>query len=141
MAYRFERKGRTRRALGLVGAVWATVLLAWWMLDMAPWIVAVLLAFTLPAALDYARDKTAWLSLDDTHLRWDAGRQTGEIALARIRALRLETRLDLSLRARVVLDTADRIKLPQECTPPMAEAQAAFEDAGVTVERHPFSLL
>jgi hypothetical protein len=141
VSYRFERPGRSRRALALVAVYLALVLGAAALFDMASWITAVLLAFALPAALDYATGRQAWLTLDDSRLRWRSGRQEGEVALARIETVRFERRLDLAMRVRLVIVGGRRLRLPQDVTPPAAAFRAALEARGQRCEDHPFSLL
>ena len=141
MSYRYGRPARTRRAAVILAATWLAVVAAWIAFEMAPWIVAALLTFTLPAAWDFANGRVAWLTLDDTHLRWKSGRHEGEVALARIAHIRLETRLDLSHRARIVLEGGRRLTIPQDSTPPLAELQPALDAAGVAHQRHHFSLM
>ena len=63
------------------------------------------------------------------------------VAFSEIDHFRLDTRLDFSVRATVVLRSGRKIRLPFEATPP----HQAFEDAltarGVTVKRFHFQLL
>lgn len=137
----FERSPRSRTAMLVLIAVWGAVLSLWILVDAAPFVVALLLAFTLPAALDFALGRRAGLRLDDARLSWHSGRQEAEIALARLTAVRFERRLDLTMRVRVVTDEGKRIKIPQDALPPPAELENALHAREVRVEKHPFSLL
>lgn len=132
---------RTAWAAAVVLAVWTGLVALWLLLDAAAWIVLGLMLFTVPAALDFARGRRAWLRLDHHALAWGSGRQGGEIALRRIDRVRFETRLDLSVRVRVVLDTGQRVILPQDSLPPPQQLQAGLDAAGIRTERHHFSLL
>ncbi len=134
-------QGRSRKALIVLLAVWLAVVAAWIALDVATWIVAGFLLLTLPAAYEYATNKSAGLTLDDTHLRWHSGRHEGEIALAQIDHVRFDTRLDLSIRVRVILPSGRRIPVPQDCLPVHPALQMALEARGIRTERHHFSLL
>lgn len=134
--------GRSLRAGLIVTAVWGLILCLWLWIDLSPWIAAALLAATLPAAWDFASARQAWLRLDDSRLVWGSGRTRGEIALDRIDHVRLETRLDLSVRVRVVpTGGGRRITLPQDALPGWAQLQQAFETRNIRTERHHFSLL
>lgn len=141
MIYRFARPARSPKAAVVLCIVWAALFAAFVWLQAAPWIIALLLVFTLPAAFDYARGRTAWLELDSSELRWRSGRQEGKVALPRIERIRLETRLDLTIRIRLVLEGGKRIPLPQDVAPPreVFEAECAARD--IRTERHHFSLL
>ncbi|EDZ45762.1 conserved hypothetical protein [Rhodobacterales bacterium Y4I] len=43
------------------------------------------------------------------------------------------------MRATLILHSGKRIRLPQEATPPHAEADAAFQQRGLRTERHHFT--
>ncbi|MCT4557279.1 MAG: hypothetical protein N4A61_04380 [Pelagimonas sp.] len=136
-----ETSARKPRAALILLGVWLAILGLWVFLQAADWIVAVLLAFTAPAALDYARNRRAGLALDDTMLRWHSGRAEGEVALQRLEKVRFETRLDFSIRVRLVLDSGRRLSLPQDALPPWEELQQAFEARGIPTQRHHFVLM
>lgn len=132
--------GRSLRAFLVLMLIWLAVLTLWFVLQASVWIVLALLAVSLPALVDFATARQAWLQLDETMLRWKSGRATGEVALARLSKVRFETRLDLSIRARLVLDDKRRITLPQDALPPHPALQDAFEARGIATERAHFVL-
>ncbi len=113
----------------------------WWWLNAAPWIIAALLLFTLPAAYDFARGREAWFELDSDEIRWRSGRQNAKVATKRIRHIRLETRLDLTVRARLVLDDGKRIPVPQDATPSRDLLETECAARGIETQRHHFSLM
>jgi hypothetical protein len=139
--FSFEQHARNRKTLLIVVGVWAALFAALVWLDAAPWIVVFLWAFTLPAVYDLIRNPKAGLHLDAHTLSWFSGRRAGEIDLSEIAHVRLDTRLDFSVRVTAVLVSGRKIRLPFECTPP----HQAFEDAlvarGVKTQRHHFQLL
>ncbi len=139
---RFEHHSTARRpaaALVLL-AVWGGIVALWLAVGMAAWVAALLLATTLPAAWDFATGRRAALVLDDAQIRWRSGGQEGEIALARIDHVRLETRLDLSVRVRVVLDSGKRLTLPQDALPTPQVLESELAARGVRSQRHHFAL-
>ncbi|WGW03278.1 hypothetical protein [Tropicibacter oceani] len=142
MIYRFERSGRNRRTLWVLGLIWGALGLALWRLDASGWIAAGLFAVTLPALWDFITARPAGLELDDTALRWWSGRHKGDARLDSIDHVRFDTRLDLSVRVRLVLANASRRKLtiPQDALPLWQELQRQFEARGVSVQRHHFSV-
>lgn len=138
---RFQRPARTRRNVIIVGAVVAGLVLARLGLDAAwPFIVlgALLVA---PAAWDIAAGRVAELVLHPEALTWRTAGQTGEVRYADITKVSLDTRLDLSVRMTLFLRGGARLKLPPECTPPKADAAAALEARGLTVEQSAFALI
>ena len=137
----FDRPPRAPASAVILLGLWAAVLLRWRLFEADPLVVALLLALTLPAALDYATGRRAGLRLDDRWLTWHSGRQEAEVALARIHCMRFERRLDLTMRVRVVTDAGKRIKIPQDALPPPAQFETALTARGIKVEQHPFSLL
>lgn len=140
-ALQYSASGRSWRAALVLGLIWLGLLGLWQMLDAAPWIIVLAGLATLPAAWDFAMGRRAALCLGEDLLRWQSGRTSGEIALARIRVVRFETRVDLSIRVRVLTDTGRRIVLPHDCLPPREVLEQALKLRGVATERHHFGLL
>ncbi|SMX50502.1 hypothetical protein [Maliponia aquimaris] len=138
---RHEASGRSTRALVVLLTVWTGALLLWTLLEASAWIVGALMLASLPAAVDFAKGRKAGLVLDDTQLRWWSGRATGEVALNRLERVRFETRLDLSVRVRLVIEGGRRLTLPPDSLPPHPRLQEALDARGIRTERHHFSLL
>lgn len=133
--------GRNPRTALVLAGVWAVLVLLVVVLDAALWIVAGLALFTLPALWDLVTDRASGLRLTGDSLHWFSGRRSDTIPLAQIKAVRLDRRLDLSYRTSIVLRDDRRIRLPQECLPDIPVLETALTQAGLRVERHPFSLL
>lgn len=134
-------RGRNSATVLAVVAVWAFLALLLIGLEAAPWIVAGLALFTVPALWDLVSDRPSGLTLTQDSLHWYSGRQRDTIAHRQIKAVRLDRRLDLSYRVSIVLHDDRRIRLPQECLPRTDHLEAALTRAGINVQRHPFSLL
>lgn len=134
-------RGRNPRTAVVLLGVWVALLLFWVGLDAAPWIMIGLALFTLPALWDLVTDRPSGLRLTDDSLHWFSGRRSDTVPLAQIKAVRLDRRLDLSYRVSIVLRDDRRIRLPQDCLPEIPTLDAALTQAGIRVERHPFSLL
>lgn len=133
--------GRSLRAALVILTVWLAALALRLWLQAHPAIVAAALLATLPALWDFARARRAWLTLDDRTLCWCSGPATGEVALARIDRVRMDTRLDLSVRVRLILRDGTRVPLPQDALPPPQRLHEALISRGVLVEKHHFALL
>jgi hypothetical protein len=139
--FAYSRTARSLTAGLVVAAVLLALLAAWLWLEAAPWIVAGLALFTLPALYDLAANPAAGLTLTDKDLSWHSGRRHAQVTLDEIDNLRLDTRLDFSVRASVVLRTGRKIRLPFEATPPHRAFEAALEARGVKVMRFHFQLM
>ena len=139
--YTFERRGRNRATLLVLLLVWAALAAAWVWLEAAGWLLALFALATLPALWELVANPAAGLRLSGQELEWFTGRRDAQVALAQIHHVRLDTRLDLSVRATVVLRSGRRIRLPFEATPPHRAFEAALTDRGVAVERHHFMLV
>lgn len=133
--------GRSWRALLILSLVWMAIMTLWVALQAAGFVVALLMLATLPAAWDFANGRQASLRLDSTMLRWRSGRNEGEIALSKIEKVRFETRLDLSVRVRIQIESGRRITLPQDCLPDPKVLMDAFAARDIPTERHHFVLI
>ncbi|MCV6584442.1 MAG: hypothetical protein OIF47_02805 [Marinibacterium sp.] len=138
--YRFERQGRSPRTALIVALVLGGLVVLRMQFGAALWLLGLGALATLPALWDLWRNPRAGLALDDSALRWWTGRAEGHVPRRDIDHMRLDTSWDFSLRISVVLTSGRRVRLPYECTPPRAEIDAALGRAGVTIERHHFSL-
>lgn len=132
--------GRSLRAFLVLTLVWMVALTLWFVVYASVWVVGALIAVTIPALLDFATGRRAWLRLDDQVLRWGSGKSEGDVVLARIDRVRFETRLDLSVRAKLVLGDGRRITLPQDSLPPHPKLQEALDARDIRTERHHFVL-
>jgi len=139
--FTFEHTARSPAAMIIIGGVWVALAVLWGWLDTAVWIVGFLALFTLPAVWDTWRDTSAGLTLDDNLLRWHAGRREAEVALEEIDHVRLDTRLDFSVRATVLLKTGRKLRLPFESTPPHQAFEDALHARDVKTQRHHFTLM
>ena len=139
--YAYRRPARRLLTGVVVTLVLGLLLAAWIWFEAATWLMIVLALFTLPAFFDLVANPAAGLELSGQTLRWFSGRRTAEVPLPAIVHVRLDTRLDFSVRASVVLQTGRKIRLPFEATPPHREFEAALEGAGIKVMRHHFQLL
>lgn len=140
-AFRYRRKGRNHATLLAVAGLWGALLAALILIEAAPWLMAMIGAFSLPAVWELYKNPASGLDFNETHLRWFTGRRTAELEWRDIDRFRLDTRLDMSVRATAVLDSGRKIRLPYECTPPHKMFEAALNARGIRTERHHFSLI
>ena len=138
--YRFIRQARRPGTALAVAGTWAALLAARVFLDAASWLMALIALFTLPALWDLIRNPSAGLTLDTEALHWHSGQRSASVALDEIDHVRLDTRLDFSVRASVQLRSGRKIRLPFESTPPHLAFEAALQERGIKVQRHHFQL-
>ena len=139
--YAYETSGRNRRTLVSVLLVWAAIIAAVVLLDASVWIAGLVGLCTVPALYDLAAGRRSGVAMGPDGLSWFAGRRTGQIAWNRISHMRLDTRLDFSVRASAVLITGRKVRLPLESTPDAETFERELGARDIKVERHHFSLL
>ena len=137
----FTRKGRTWSTLIALVGTWVILLLIWLVLNAAWWIVLFFFLFTIPAARDIWVGTSAGSRLSTHGLTWYSGAQKVDVPLGDIDHVRLVTRLDMSVRAALVLFSGRKMRMPIESTPPHKDFEAALRAHGVKVERHHFTPL
>ena len=123
--FTFETTGRNRATLITLVLVWAAL-------------GAIL--FTLPALYDLISSRRSGLVIDAAGVSWFSGQRNGSVVWSQISHIRLDTRLDMSVRTSLVLITGRKIRLPLEATPPAATFEKLLTESGVKVERRHFSL-
>lgn len=134
-------RGRNGVTLIAVAATWAVLVGLIVLVDASPWLMGALALFTLPACLDWIANPRVGIDLDGRTLRWFAGRASGTVPTAGIDRIRLDTRLDLSVRTTVVMDSGQRIRLPAAVAPPHRVLEREVAARGIAIERHHFSVL
>ena len=139
--FSYCRSGRNAATLLAVAGVWLVLTGAVVLVDASAWLMGALALFTLPALWDLWRNPAAGLRFTPEALTWFTGARDAEVAWREIEKVRLETRLDFSVRASVVLRSGSRIRLPYESTPPHALLEAALNARGIRTERHHFLLI
>ena len=137
--YRFERPARSR-----AGWIALAVALALWLglgLISAHWLIIV--GFALPPALmgwDLWHNPVGRVELTDTALIYDSGKDGQTVPFAEISKVRLLRRLDFSWVVQLMLEDGRKLRLPPNCTPPIAAFEDALRARGLTTERIQFSL-
>ena len=139
--FSYSTSGRSQRALIVLACVYAGLLAAHLYLNAAPFILVIIALFTLPAIWDYVSDRPSGVGLDDNGLHWFSGDREARMPLGDIDHIRLDTRLDFSVRATVIDCEGRKARLPYECLPNHKLFEAALNAHGIRTERHHFSLL
>lgn len=139
--YLYETTGRNWTTLITVALVWVAVTLLVVLVQMSPLLALIAVLVTLPALYDLISARASGLQLDDVTLSWHAGAKTGEIAIKKIKHIRFDTRLDLTVRLTAVLHIGQKVKIPFEATPPHRAFEAELETRGIKTERHHFGFI
>jgi hypothetical protein len=139
-AFAYTRQGRSRTTAVVVLAIWTALVTAWVLLDMATWLVALGGLCTLPAMWDHYANPLSGLTLEDNTVQWFSGKRSGAVAFDEIDHVRLDTRLDFSVRATLVLKTGAKLRLPFESTPPHEAFEQALNARGLATKRFHFQL-
>src|SRR6056297_1067986 len=139
--YSFRRKGRSWSTLIALLIAWLLLLLGWTVFDAAPLLVGILFLLSLPAAWDFYTARLAGADLHADRFDWFSGTRSVSVPLEEIDHIRLVTRLDLTVRAAVVLANGSKLRLPAEATPPSEPFEAALKEAGLRSERHHFTFI
>ncbi|AKS45693.1 hypothetical protein SAMN05444287_0791 [Octadecabacter temperatus] len=138
MIYRHERRGRRWGvALPLFGA-WVAIFALWISLSAAWWIVVIAVAFTLPALWDVIRDTRTWVEVWPQRIVWGSALRSGETA--DIDHVRLDRKFDGGMKITLIHVGGTHTRLPPDVSPPVDAFQKALKDAGITAQRHPFSV-
>lgn len=137
--YSFSRRGRSPATMLAAGGWLAGLLVLWLGLGTMLWIVILLALPVLPALFDLIRNPLSGLKISGGRIEWFSGGLAASAELSEIERVRFDTRWDFSVRATLILHSGKRIRLPQEATPPYAEADAAFQARAIRTERHHFT--
>lgn len=136
--FSFHRRGRNLRTVLAVAGIYLVLAAAFFWLNAAPFLIALLVLPTLPALFDLWRNPSAGLSLDDQALRWHSGRRKAEVILSEVDHMRFDTRWDFSVRVSVMTHQGKSIQLPQESLPPHRQFETELSARGLNVVRHHF---
>ena len=137
----WERQGRNPVTLYAVLGTWALLIALIVLVDAAPWLMGIIALFTLPAVYELYANPAAGLSIDGDTLSWFSGKRRATLDRAEVQHVRLDTRLDFSVRATAVLTGGRKVRLPYESTPPDKLLEAALNAHGFQTQRHHFSLI
>ena len=140
-AYTFERQGRSRATvLGLV--LFLGLLVAAWIILNAAFVVVVGLSlFSIPAILDLIRNPKSGMRLDEANLHWYHGRISNTLPRAEIERIRIDLRMDRSLKMTAELKNGKKIRVIQPAIPPLSELEKGLEAQGMPYQKHPFSFM
>ncbi|MEP2784039.1 MAG: hypothetical protein ABJO67_17715 [Pseudoruegeria sp.] len=134
----FETSGKNQKnyvALGGLGV--ALILLI--LLQANIWFLLMVQALAGLLIWEILTDRPAQFRLDRYAVSWVAGRQDVRIALAEIDVVRVSKKLDFSHSVSIVTKDGNRLSIPWECLPDIAELTRWLGRADITVKKSLFS--
>lgn len=137
----FTRSARSLGAGVIVTAWFFACFSLYFLLNAHPVIAAGLSIFALPALIDLLRGSLSSLQIDAREIRWSSGGRGGQMPRGQLKSVRLDTRLDFSLRMTLQTHQGEKLRLPYECVPPAKELAAVLRAHDIAVERHHFALM
>ncbi|WP_298912973.1 hypothetical protein [uncultured Roseobacter sp.] len=139
--FSYQHSGRNLKTLCIVLGIWLILALAIIVVEAAPWLMGIIALCTLPALWDLFADPAAGLTFDDRSVQWFSGKRHASLLWSEVDHVRLDTRLDFSVRVTIMLKSGGKVRLPYEATPPHQTFESALRARGIRTERHHFSLV
>ncbi|MGC3936561.1 hypothetical protein ACOTTU_02025 [Roseobacter sp. EG26] len=139
--FSYQRSGRNLKTLCIVLGIWLLLALAIIVVEAAPWLMGIIALCTLPALWDLFADPAAGLTFDNQSVQWFSGKRQASLLWSEVDHVRLDTRLDFSVRVTIMLKSGGKVRLPYEATPPHQTFENALHARGIRTERHHFSLV
>jgi len=116
--YQFTKHGRNPATSIGIALMWVLVAVLYTRFDAHIVIVAMLIAVTAPACLDWIKNPRSGLEINADQVRWYSAKRTGTIDRTDIDHFRFHTGLDGTRRI-VIVDTMGRkTRIPYKSTPP-----------------------
>lgn len=137
----FTRASRSPRAVAVVVLWWLALIILYVVFNAAPLILLILGIISLPALFDIGAGATSELRITHADIIWRSGRRDAKLPRGQLKSVRLDTRLDLSLRMTLITYHGGKIRLPYECVPNASQITAALDAQGIAHERHHFTFL
>ena len=139
--FTYTHTGRNWATLLSMLGVWGVLITLILVVDMALWLAGIVFLFTLPALFDVLTARASGLSISHDQIEWHAGRQDGTMTKRLIEIIRLDTRLDFSVRCTLVLYSGQRIKIPFEACPKHQLLEKQLHLHGYKTRRRHFSFI
>jgi hypothetical protein len=105
------------------------------------WILLIIAALTLPALADLITNTRRHFVIDENNLSWKNRAQDAEIPLSEIEKVKMDGRLDLSVRVTLILRNQRKLRIPQDVSPKADILESELASRAITVERTPLTLL
>ena len=139
--YTFRTVGRNWTTLITTVLVWVVLLTLILQVDMALWLAGIVFAFTLPAVYDLISARASGITVNGDQIAWYAGKRDNSVAANLIDHIKLDTRLDLSVRCTLVLSSGQKVKVPFEACPNHRALETQLHAHDYTTRRQHFGFV
>ncbi|WP_167681281.1 hypothetical protein [Parasedimentitalea denitrificans] len=136
--YQFSRSSRTPQMVVTLGMLYTVLILLFFSLDAAWWIVSILALPTIPAVWDCWRNTHSGLTLNSDQIEWYSGRRTDNLPLEQIDRASFNTRFDFSVRITLILKNGRKLYLPSQVIPPRRQLEPELQERGIPTKRYHF---
>lgn len=140
-AFTFKRQGRTQATVIVLGCVYLALIAAFLLLNVTTWIVLALFLCTLPAIWDLVQNPISGIEITDAAISWFHGKNSATIQKPEIERIKVDLRLDRSVKLTIQLKTGRKIRVTQPSIPPLPQLETALDQFGYAYQKNPFSLL
>ena len=137
MIYHWKKQGRRPATFVLVVSIWSVMAFLHLILG-ATWIITACIGLlTFPAVFDLLRNPQTSFEIWPNRLVWRSSFISGDVN--DIDHLRLDRRFDGAMKITIIHLGGAQTRLPPDVTPPPNKIEPALKEAGITVQRNPFS--
>ena len=139
--FTYRAIGRNWTTLIVTLSVWVVLAFLLLRVEMAPWLAMIVFLFTLPAVYDLISARASGIIVNRNQIAWYAGKRDNSAAASLIDHIKLDTRLDLSVRCTLVLSSGQKIKVPFEACPNHRALETQLHAHGYTTRRQHFGFV
>jgi len=139
--FTYRAIGRNWTTLIVTLSVWVVLAFLSLRVEMAPWLAMIVFLFTLPAVYDLISARASGIKVNGDQIAWYAGKRNNSVAANLIDHIKLDTRLDLSVRCTLVLSSGLKVKVPLEACPKHRALEAQLHAHGYTTRRQHFGFV
>ena len=139
--FTYRAIGRNWTTLIVTLSVWVVLAFLSLRVEMAPWLAMIVFLFTLPADYDLISARASGIKVNGDQIAWYAGKRNNSVAANLIDHIKLDTRLDLSVRCTLVLSSGQKVKVPFEACPKHRALEAQLHAHGYTTRRQHFGFV
>ena len=138
LIYQWQRQGRRPATVWAVVVTFVAAALLWAVVE-AHWAVwAIAFVLSAPALWDLWRNPAARIEVHPQRIVWVSALRSGD--RSNIDHVRLDRRFDGGLRITLIHGGGSHTRLPPDVAPPVDDLHNALAVAGISAERHPFSV-
>ena len=139
--FTYRAIGRNWTTLIVTLSVWVILAFLLLRVEMAPRLAMIVFLFTLPAVYDLISARASGIKVNGDQIAWYAGKRDNSVAASLIDHIKLDTRLDLSVRCTLVLSSGQKVKVPFEACPNHRALETQLQAHGYVTRRQHFGFV